>query len=77
MAQDIYTPTEECLKNHRKGMMSQAEAHGLDITDPKLIKYIEHSARVLAAQSAAASFYAFLLAPGREDDEVKNHIRHT
>jgi hypothetical protein len=47
-----WVTTESELSIARTGITIQAEAHGLDLTDPKIKAFIEHQIKVVASLNA-------------------------
>ena len=54
MGEATWTATEQDIERATKASISQAKAHGLDITDPNVIAFCKHNA-LNAATSAAES----------------------
>jgi len=48
MGAPSFTPCETDFEIARCGIKIQAEAHGLDMTDPKIQAFLEHQVKVIA-----------------------------
>jgi len=56
MGKPTTVPTQTELDIARTGVTIQAEAHGLDLTDPKISAFVEHMIVVSAQASANCRF---------------------
>ncbi len=56
MATNDFTATEDQRKVARSGLTIQAEAHGLDLEDPKVQAFIESQVEVQAQMAAEVTF---------------------
>ena len=52
MAKESWKATETDISMALSGCKTQATAHGLDITDPKVMAFLEHQAKVSGTASA-------------------------
>ena len=52
MGAQSFTTCETDFEIARTGINIQAEAHGLDVTDPKVQAFLEHQVTVIAAHIA-------------------------
>lgn len=53
---DTWTPTQEDIDIRIQGCKFNAEAKGLDVTDPAVIMFIEHTAKVMATMDCEIRF---------------------
>lgn len=56
MGKPTTVATQTDIDIARIGMTIQAEAHGLDMTDPKIIAFLEHMIQTSAQASAMCRF---------------------
>ena len=59
-----YEPSQDERTIARTGVMIQAEAHGIDVNDPKIKAFLEHTIEVDACNHAAIRFYTNALNKG-------------
>lgn len=56
MGADTFTATDTDKQVCLDGVLGQAKAHGLDMDDPKVVAFCEHTAAVKAASMAECRF---------------------
>lgn len=78
MGTDVET-TPEDVEIALHGIRMQAEAHGLDVEDASLAKFLRHTAEVKASSIAMERFLDSVIAEmrARNDDDVQKDLRST